>query len=48
MDLNSLVPTLQAMETIPGETARLLRHVSGYAPAFSKAAESILEQEKKQ
>jgi sulfhydrogenase subunit delta len=48
MDLNSLVPTLRAMEKEPGETARLLRHVSGYAPAFSKAAESILAEEKKQ
>jgi len=39
---------LRAMEKERGETARLLRHVSGYAPAFSKAAESILEEEKKQ
>lgn len=47
MDLNSLIPTLRAMEKDAGETARLLRHISNYAPAFSKAAESVLAEENK-
>ncbi len=47
MDLNSLIPTLLAMEKDSGETARLLRHISNYAPAFSKAAESVLAEENK-
>jgi sulfhydrogenase subunit delta len=48
MDINSLTPTLRALDKQPGDTVRLLRHVSGYAPAFSKAADSILGEEKKQ
>ncbi|OGO08539.1 MAG: oxidoreductase [Chloroflexi bacterium RBG_13_60_9] len=47
MDLNTLVPTLRAMETDPREAARLLSHVSGFAPAFAKAAGEILAEEKK-
>jgi sulfhydrogenase subunit delta len=47
MDLNTLIPTLRAIEKDSFETARLLSHVSGFAPAFSKAAESILAEEKK-
>ncbi|MGB7537088.1 MAG: hypothetical protein WBM17_00990 [Anaerolineales bacterium] len=47
MDLNTLVPTLQSMQKDPGEAARLLSHVSGFAPAFAKAAESIIAEEKK-
>jgi coenzyme F420-reducing hydrogenase gamma subunit len=46
-DMQSLIPTLQTMERQTGDTARLLRHISNYAPAFSKAAESILVEEKK-
>jgi sulfhydrogenase subunit delta len=46
-DLNTLVPTLRAMEKDPREAARLLSHVSGFAPAFAKAAEAILAEEKK-
>jgi sulfhydrogenase subunit delta len=46
-DLQSLIPTLQTMERQAGDTARLLRHVSNFAPSFSKASESILAQEKK-
>ena len=33
---------LHDMETHPGEAARLFRGISGYAPIFQKAAESIL------
>jgi sulfhydrogenase subunit delta len=47
MDLNTLVPTLRALEKDPRETARLLSHVSGFAPAFAKAAEDILAEENK-
>jgi len=48
MDLQTLIPTLRALEHQPGETARLLRHVAGYAPAFAQAAESVLNEESKQ
>jgi sulfhydrogenase subunit delta len=37
----SLSTTLQNMERYPGETARLFRGVSGYAPSFRKTAEAI-------
>jgi sulfhydrogenase subunit delta len=47
MDLQTLIPTLQSMEQQPGDTVRLLRHVSGYAPAFHQAAEGLLAEEKK-
>jgi len=47
MDINALIPTLRELEQTPGDTARLLRHVAGYAPAFSKAADAVLGQEKK-
>jgi coenzyme F420-reducing hydrogenase gamma subunit len=48
MDLNTLIPTLKALERQPGDTLRLLRNISNYAPAFSQAAQSILTAEKKQ
>ncbi|MBN1440574.1 MAG: hypothetical protein JW929_14295 [Anaerolineales bacterium] len=48
VDLKTLVPTLRAMEKDPREAARLLSHVSGFAPAFANAAEEILAEEKKQ
>ncbi len=48
MDLNTLVPTLRSMQKDTGEAARLLSHVSGFAPAFAKAAGEILAEEKKQ
>jgi coenzyme F420-reducing hydrogenase gamma subunit len=47
MDLNTLIPTLRTLEKDSRETARLLSHVSGFAPAFAKAAETILAEEKK-
>ncbi len=37
----SLSMTLQSIERYPGETARLFRGISGYAPSFRKTAESI-------
>jgi sulfhydrogenase subunit delta len=47
MDVNTLIPALQAAEKDAGEAVRLLRHISNYAPAFSKAAESMLAEENK-
>lgn len=44
-DVFALVPKLRQLERQPGETLRLLRHVSGYAPAFAQAADSILAEE---
>ena len=44
-DVFALVATLRRVERQPGETLRLLRHVSGYAPAFAQAAEAILAEE---
>ncbi len=38
---NSLSATLQNIERYPGETARLFRGISGYAPAFRKTADAI-------
>jgi coenzyme F420-reducing hydrogenase gamma subunit len=43
---DSLVSVLQGIESQPGETARLFRGISGYAPAFSKVAEAMLVQGK--
>ena len=40
---DSLTTILQAVERYPGETTRLYRGFSGYAPAFRKAADAILE-----
>ncbi len=39
----SLTTILQAVERYPGEATRLYRGFSGYAPAFRKAADAILE-----
>jgi sulfhydrogenase subunit delta len=47
MDINTLVPAMRAIEKDPGETARLLSHVAGFAPAFAKVAGEILAEEKK-
>jgi hypothetical protein len=33
------------VERYPGETRRLLSHVSNFAPAFHAAAESLIEEE---
>jgi coenzyme F420-reducing hydrogenase gamma subunit len=41
--LPALTPTLRSLERVPGETVRLLRHISGNAPAFRAAAEAILD-----
>jgi coenzyme F420-reducing hydrogenase gamma subunit len=45
-NLDSLVPTLQAVETHPGETRQLLEHISNNAPAFLSAVETLLEENK--
>jgi coenzyme F420-reducing hydrogenase gamma subunit len=37
----SLSTTLQGLERYPGETARLFRGISGYAPSFRKTADAI-------
>jgi len=46
-NLESLTPSLEALERQPGETFRLLRNFSGYAPSFRKAADTLLEKESK-
>jgi sulfhydrogenase subunit delta len=38
----SLLMTLQKLERYPGETLRLLRGISGYAPIFRKMADELL------
>ena len=40
---DSLTEILTRIERYPGETARLYRGFSGYAPAFRKAADTILQ-----
>ena len=45
-NVESLTNILMKMERYPGETARLYRSFSGYAPAFRKAASAILEASK--
>ncbi len=45
--MEAMLPVLQGVEREPGESARLLRHVSGYAPAFARAAQKLLQQEGK-
>jgi sulfhydrogenase subunit delta len=47
MDISALIPTLRSMEKQTQDTARLLRHVSGNAPAFRQASETVLAEEKK-
>lgn len=42
-NVNSLTDVLTKVERYPGETARLYRGISGYAPAFRKAADTILQ-----
>jgi coenzyme F420-reducing hydrogenase gamma subunit len=46
-NFDSLVPLLKSVERYPGETRRLLSHVSNYAPAFQAAADSLIEEEKR-
>jgi len=45
-NFDSLMPLLKSVERYPGETRRLLSHVSNYAPAFHEAAEALAEEEK--
>lgn len=42
----SLAAIEQRIERYPGESARLFRHVSAYAPSFRKTAEAILSTRK--
>lgn len=44
-DIESFVPLLQESQRYPGEAVNLLRTISGYAPAFQKAAQLILDGE---
>lgn len=46
-DINSFVPVLKANERYPGEAVRLLRTISGYAPAFEQAAQLLMNDEVK-
>lgn len=40
-NMESLSARLRALDRFPGETALLLRNISGYAPVFRKAADEI-------
>jgi sulfhydrogenase subunit delta len=42
-NVDSLTGILTGMERYPGEAARLFRGISGYAPAFRKAADTIVQ-----
>ena len=42
-NIDSQTRVLRKLERYPGEAARLYRSFSGYAPAFRKAADAILE-----
>jgi hypothetical protein len=44
--MDSLSATLQALEHYPGETKRLFRGISGYAPSFRKTADALGEEAK--
>ena len=46
-DMRAIVPALQSLERTRGDTVRLLRHVSAYAPAFREAADAVLAGEEK-
>lgn len=41
-NLDSLTNILQPLERIPGETIRLFRGISGYAPAFRETADALI------
>lgn len=45
-NLESLAPTLARLDRQPGETFRLLRNFSGYAPIFRKAADALEKETK--
>ena len=44
-EIEAFIPVLQAHERYPGEAVKLLRTISGFAPAFVDAAEMITSQE---
>lgn len=44
-NLDSLSNTLQKLERYPGETKRLFRGISGYAPSFQKTADALIADE---
>lgn len=44
-EVEAFVPVLKSHQRYPGEAVRLLRTISGYAPAFVDAAEIILAEE---
>ncbi len=44
-NMTSLSDTLQMLERYPGETKRLFRGVSGYAPAFQRTANTLAANE---
>lgn len=46
-DIGSFVPVLKASERYPGEAVRLLRTISGSAPAFERAAQLLMSNEVK-
>ncbi len=46
-NLESLTPALEAHDRQPGETFRLLRYFTGYAPTFRKAADALIAKETK-
>jgi len=45
-NLDSLVPTLQSVETHRGETRQLLEHISNNAPVFRSAVETLILENK--
>lgn len=44
-NMDSLSATLQKLERYPGETKRLFRGISGYAPSFQKIADALIADE---
>jgi len=46
MNIDSLTAVLKKQERQPGETIRLFRGISGYAPAFQEAADALIESNK--
>ena len=45
-NLDSLTNILTKLERTPGETVRLFRGISGYAPAFRETADVLLKESK--
>ncbi|MFP3855440.1 MAG: oxidoreductase [Anaerolineales bacterium] len=44
-EMESIVPVLKRHERYPGEAVRLLRTISGFAPAFVRGAELLMSEE---